>query len=91
MNKEITEKQDEQMASQQQIAVIDNGFVFVGDVTVRDNWVNINNARNIRVWGTNHGIGELRNGPLRETILDECGSVLIPLKSLMFLIPCKGF
>lgn len=85
------EKQAEQIVPEQQIVVLDKGFVYVGNVTIRDGWVNIENARNIRVWGTTQGLGELRNGPLKETKLDECGTVLAPLKSLIHLMSCKGF
>ena len=85
------EKQSEQIIPEQQIVVLDRGFVYVGNVTIRDGWVNIQNARNIRVWGTTKGLGELRNGPLKDTILDDCGIVLAPLKSLIHLISCKGF
>ena len=85
------EKQSEQIIPEQQIVVLDRGFVYVGNVTIRDGWVNIQNARNIRVWGTTKGLGELRNGPLKDTKLDDCGIVLAPLKSLIHLIPCRGF
>ncbi len=91
LGQEKQEKQAEQIVPEQQIVVLDKGFVYVGNVTIRDGWVNIENARNIRIWGTTKGLGELRNGPLKETKLDECGIVLAPLKSLIHLIPCKGF
>ena len=75
----------------QHIVVLDRGFVYVGNITVEDEWVHINDAKNIRVWGTKNGLGELRNGPTNETKLDECGKVLAPRKALISLIPCKGF
>lgn len=85
------EKQAEQIIPEQQIVVLDRGFVYVGNVTIQDGWVSIENARNIRVYGTTRGLGELRNGPLKDTKLDDCGIVLAPLKSLIHLISCKGF
>lgn len=75
----------------QHIVVLDRGFVYVGNITVDDEWVHIADARNIRVWGTRNGLGELRNGPLPDTKLDDCGKVLAPRKALISLIPCKGF
>ena len=88
---EKPEKQAEQIIPEQQIVVLDRGFVYVGNVTIRDGWVSIENARNIRVYGTTRGLGELRNGPLKDTKLDDCGIILAPMKSLIHLISCKGF
>jgi hypothetical protein len=75
----------------QYIVILDRGFVYVGDITIECDWLNITKAKNIRYWGTKNGLGELRNGPLSETKLDEVGEVMAPLKSLIHLIPCKGF
>lgn len=75
----------------QHIVVLDRGFVYVGDITVDDEWVRIDNAKNIRVWGTTQGLGELRNGPLSDTKLDVCETVLAPRWALISLIPCRGF
>ena len=63
----------------QLIVVVDNGFVYHGEVTIDDGHCLISGAKNIRVWGTNQGLGQLRNGPLSDTKLDECGEVIIPL------------
>tara|TARA_B100000683_G_scaffold220470_1_gene217371 strand:- start:19 stop:330 length:312 start_codon:yes stop_codon:yes gene_type:complete len=58
------------------IIVADGGWVFVGDVIDNDDGsVTINNALNIRRWGTTKGLGELINGPLEETITDHYGTV----------------
>lgn len=88
---EQPQTQQSQNPSGQHIVVLDRGFVYVGDITVDSEWVRIERARNIRVWGTSNGLGELRNGPLSDTKLDECGVVLAPRKALISLIPCKGF
>jgi hypothetical protein len=88
---EQSKPQQSQNPSGQHIVVLDRGFVYVGEITVDPEWVRIDCARNIRVWGTKQGLGELRNGPLTETKLDECGVVIAPRKSLISLIPCKGF
>jgi hypothetical protein len=75
----------------QQITVLDRGFVYVGTVTINGDFVNIENAKNIRIWGTKQGLGELRNGPLSETKVDVVGDILVPLKAVIHFISCKGF
>lgn len=77
--------------SGQHIVVLDRGFVYVGDVSCTDSYVTITNAKNVRVWGTSNGLGELRNGPLSGTKLDTVGEVIAPHKSVIHFIPCKGF
>lgn len=75
----------------QHLCVLDRGFVYVGNVRWDGDWMVIDQARNVRVWGTSQGLGELRNGPLEQTKLDESGQVLVLEKAVMHLIPCKGF
>ena len=75
----------------QNIVVLDRGFVYVGEVKDVGDYLEISNARNIRVWGTKDGLGELRTGPKPETKLDDCGTVIAPKKALMHLIKCTGF
>lgn len=75
----------------QQIVVLDRGFVYVGNVTEHDEHIIIENARNIRKWGTSNGLGELRNGPLNATILDDCGTVQAPKKAVICYIKSTGF
>lgn len=75
----------------QHIVVLDRGFVYVGDVTCTNQYVTITNAKNLRVWGTSNGLGELRNGPLSGTKLDTVGEVIAPHKAVIHFIPCKGF
>ncbi len=55
---EKPEKQAEQIIPEQQIVVLDRGFVYVGNVTIRDGWVSIENARNIRVYGNDSAGGD---------------------------------
>lgn len=68
------------------IVVLDRGFVYVGRVEVEDDFVIIGNAKNIRLWGTSKGLGELVNGPLKDTKLDPVGTVRAPLRALISLI-----
>lgn len=59
-----------------QIVVLHRGFVFVGDVERGDGEIVIHNARNIRRWGTNAGLGQLaESGPQANTVLDPAGTI----------------
>ena len=72
------------------IVVVDRGFVYVGDVTVANQWCEIREAKNIRQWGTTQGLGELvLNGPLANTKLDQCGDLDIPLRAVISIHPCR--
>lgn len=74
------------------IVVLERGFVYVGNAVVDSDFVTLTNARNIRRWGTSSGLGELINGPLKETKVDPCGDLLIPLRSVIHFIQClKGW
>jgi len=73
------------------IAVLDRGFVYIGRVEhINDDfgndWIVLHNAKNIRIWGTTKGLGELVNGPLSKTALDMVGTVRVPFKALISLI-----
>ncbi len=75
-----------------QIVVIDNGFVHVGDCSMQDGLLRIDGAKNIRAWGTTQGLGQLINGPLKDTKADECGTVLVPIaRVVFFLAVAKGW
>lgn len=73
----------------QQIVVLDRGFVYVGDVFHEGDFLRITNARNIRIWGTKNGLGELADGPTESTKLDKVGEVLAPMKSVIHFIKCN--
>jgi len=68
------------------IVVLDRGFVYVGNATVDGDWCLIANAKNIRYWGTNNGLGELVNGPTKDTKLDAVGNVRAPLRAVISII-----
>lgn len=68
------------------IAVLDRGFVYVGYVKKEEDFLIITHAKNIRVWGTTKGLGELANGPLGGTKLDMVGTVRVPFRALISLI-----
>ena len=66
--------------------VIDNGFVHVGDCSIQEGLLCIDDCRNIRKWGTTKGIGQLASGPTKETIFDDAGTVLVPIARVVFFL-----
>ena len=71
------------------IVVLDRGFVYVGDVNIDGDWCVIEKARNIRVWGTTKGLGELVNGPTASTKLDDVGTVRAPMRAVISVIDAE--
>lgn len=76
------------MAVNTQIVVLDRGFVYVGNVADEGENIRITNCRNIRRWGTTKGLGELVNGPTKDTVLDQVGTVLAPKRAVIHYILC---
>jgi hypothetical protein len=78
-------------ASKIVIAVLDHGFVYVGNAKISKDWCVIRNAKNIRRWGTERGLGQLAlEGPTSKTKLDDVGTVRIPLTALVHLIDAEA-
>ena len=78
---------DVQTQGEIKIAVLDRGFVYVGRVSdIDDNFLVMKSALNIRKWGTTRGLGELVNGPTKNTVLDEVGTIRVPMKAVITLI-----
>jgi hypothetical protein len=73
------------------IVILDKGFVHVGRLkSFDDDFLELTNAHNIRIWGTKQGLGELvLKGKLNETKLDLWGTIMIPKKSLITYHPTK--
>lgn len=73
------------------IAVLDRGFVYVGQVHTEDGMLVISGAQNVRRWGTSKGLGELATkGPQAQTKLDPAGTVHAPLTAVIHLIDCTA-
>lgn len=77
--------------SGQHIVVLDRGFVYVGNVSINGDYVTIEGAQCIRIWGTTNGLAELINGPTKLTKLDNKCNVVTTIKSVIHFIKCKGF
>jgi hypothetical protein len=73
-----------------QIVVLDRGFVYVGEVRIEGDFCIIEDAQNIRIWGTTKGLGELREGPTSKTVTDPAGTVRAPMRAVIALIEVGG-
>ena len=74
-----------------QIVVMPNGFIYVGEVVEDgDNFI-IRNAKNLRKWGTTRGLGELRNGKLPNTVVDDCGEIIVSKSSVNHRMRVNGW
>ena len=72
------------------IAVVDQGWVYVGRVSSSAGLYTISGARNVRRWGTTEGLLQLaEEGPRPNTVLDGRGEVLVPEHAVIQLIRCK--
>ena len=85
----IKPKQPERRSLGLQLVVLDRGFVYVGHVTVYDGQVEIQDALNVRSWGTTKGLGELVTGPTNTTKLDKVGCVRAFEKAVIHFIQCE--
>lgn len=73
------------------IAVLDRGFVYVGDLEHDGDWLTISNACNVRYWGTERGLGQLAlKGPTDKTKLDAVGTVRVPARAVISLIDTEA-
>lgn len=69
------------------IVIVDRGWVFVGDIKDNGNECIITNAKNIRRWGSERGLGQLAlSGPTEDTVLDNYGVVRIPNNAKIAII-----
>jgi hypothetical protein len=73
------------------IVVADRGFIYVGRMTWDGDFAVIEEARNIRYWGTTKGLGELAlNGPTSKTILDPVGTARIPCRAVINILDTEA-
>lgn len=71
------------------IVVIDQGWVVIGRIEERARKLVSTETAVIRKWGTDAGLGQLAlYGKREETILDPCGRIEIPIRSVLFTIDC---
>lgn len=68
------------------IAVLDRGYCHIGYGAINGDWLYLRRTKNIRRWGTTAGLGQLKDGPRQETVLDDYGDLRIPLHAVLFFI-----
>ena len=73
-----------------QIVIVDNGFVYVGECYWEEDFLKISNAKNIRIWGTTKGLGQLISGPTKSTVTDDCGTCLVPKPRVVSFLKTEG-
>ena len=73
-----------------QLAVVDNGFVYVGHILRDGDYYVITKGFNVRKAGTTKGFGQLAiEGPLNERARDPVPNVLVPVKRLCHFLECS--
>lgn len=71
------------------IIVVDNGFVFIGELQFHEGFTTVLNCKNIRSYGTTNGLGQIAlEGFQEETVLDNFGIITIPNNKVIFTIDC---
>lgn len=74
------------------IVIATSGFVWIAKCAhqVGTTWLHLNDARIIRVWGTDQGLAQLVDGPRKETVLDDmAGVVSINYAAIIAVIPAN--
>lgn len=78
------------MGNEFAIVIVNKGWVFYGEIEESEKGIIIRKCKNIRVWGTSKGLGELAlSGPTNDTILDDYGTIRIPLHAIIGVIETK--
>lgn len=79
-----------------QIVAVEGEFVYVGRTRYtgpmhgHKGFVVIHDAINLRIWGTERGLGELANGPTDKTQSDPTGIVAIPFDKVILFVQVLG-
>jgi len=83
-------KMEERIANTYIILVVTQGFVYTGNVeSLDEGHIVVNQAFNIRQWGTDKGLGQLAvEGKQSGTVLDDCGIVIVPYQQIVSILPC---
>ena len=83
---------DIEVEVKKQIVVCQRGWVMYGYVGQYGDELVITQAKNIRVWGTTAGLGELaKNGPTASTKLDDYGTVRVHVLAVVLRIDADGW
>jgi hypothetical protein len=71
------------------IFVIEAGHVLIARAFGgADGTLRLHDARTIRIWGTDHGLGQLYSGPTSKTVLDaKVPLILQPVPKVIYALP----
>lgn len=74
---------------QKVIAVLQRGWVVVGDYSQTGDIARMTGTAVVRRWGTTAGLGELaEKGPRQNTVLDACPPVSFHIREAVMLMEC---
>ena len=72
------------------ICVLDRGFVVIArcpDLLTVALYLELQDSRTVRSWGTSEGLGELVNGPTSQTVLDaKIAREVVPVRAILRVI-----
>lgn len=72
------------------IVILQRGWVMVGYFERNGNDCKLSKASVIRSWGTTKGLGEIANGPTKDTKLDKCnGLVEFDYLTVVAMVSCE--
>lgn len=75
------------------IVILQRGWVAIGKLSEANASVDhlkLENAKVIRRWGTSKGIGQLVDGPTKDTVLDEAGTMNFHRNQMIFSLETKA-
>lgn len=89
-NTEIALKKDNgQIHFGLNLVVVDNGFVYVGNVVLEEGYYIVVNCANVQKAGTERGFGQIAfDGPTSSTVLDYSPHILVPANRVCHLMKC---
>lgn len=73
------------------IVILQRGWIYIGKYFEDGDACRLENAKNIRRWGTSNGLGELAlKGKQSETVLDEAGTVRFHKLTTVAVLDCDN-
>jgi len=71
------------------LVIVDNGFVYVGNVIYDEGYYIVVNCANVQKAGTERGFGQIAfEGPTNNTVLDYSPHILVPANRVCHLMKC---
>ena len=72
------------------IVILQRGWVYIGKLSTEGDMFTLEDAYNIRRWGTTSGLGQLAlEGKQEETQLDKTGKVTFHILTSVAIIDCN--